>query len=425
MTVSEKIARRAAEDKAYVVEMRRTIHRFAETGGNEVKTGELIEREAKKLGLAVERVSGTGRLVTLDTGRPGNGVALRADIDALPVRENPENMVGPRTCVSDNPSTSHACGHDAHAAMLLCAMRILCELRDELCGRIYFCFERGEENGSGWYDMTAALKKRAVNTAFALHVSSALQSGKLDFSDGARLSGFIGVGVDILGRGGHGSRPDLSVNPVFCAAAILNNLAVAFANQIDANETVTLGITSIQGGSALNVIPDEARILGSMRYFSRAEGEKALHILKEVCGHTAAMNNCAVAYDPGTTILYEPTVNDPQAAAKARAWVAELLPGAVVGDTPPWFATESFSKYLERYKGAYGFLGVRNEEKGCCAEHHNERFDIDEDALPAGVTAYAQYAARALFDADIAAWGYTTPKGGEGPVPPSPAPKAP
>ncbi|MEA5049846.1 MAG: amidohydrolase [Oscillospiraceae bacterium] len=412
MTVNEKIQKLAGETEGYTIETRRALHRLAELSGLEKKTCAFIEAEAGRLGLPSQRAGDTGLIVTLDTGRPGACVALRADIDALPLRENPENMKGPRACVADDPGACHACGHDAHTAMLLSAMRVLCAMKDDLCGSVCFCFESGEEMGDGWADILGELKKRTVNTAFALHVSSALEHGRLNIGDGARLAGYIPVDVLVRGRGGHGSRPDLSVNPVFCAASVFTNAAVAFVNQIGAGETVTLGITSIVGNvAANNIFADTARILGTMRYFNRAEGEKALEILKSVCTHTAAMNRCTAEFAPMMNILFEPTINDPQAAAKARAWIGELLPAGALAETGPWYATESFSKYLARYRGAFGFLGVRNEEKGCCAEHHNERFDVDESALRTGVEALVKYAQAAAADPEVAGWGYTQPDG--------------
>ena len=156
------------ENEQYIIDCRRTVHRFAEVGGMEVKTSAFIRKEAEALGLAVEEVSETGLLITLDTGRPGNGVALRSEIDALPIPENPYNMKGPKCVVSDDPETSHTCGHDAHVGMLLGTMRALCKLKDQLSGRIYFCFEEGEENGLGWCGMLDALETREVNTVFGL-----------------------------------------------------------------------------------------------------------------------------------------------------------------------------------------------------------------------------------------------------------------
>ena len=235
------------ENEQYMIECRRTVHRLAEVGGKEVKTSAFIQKEAEALGLPIEKVSENGLLITLDTGHPGNGVALRAELDALPIPEHPENMKGPKCVISDDPETSHACGHDAHVGMLLGAMRVLNDLKDQISGRIYFCFEEGEENGAGWLGMLDALEEKEVNTAFTIHVSSRMDTGLVSVEAGPRTAGTEEINAVFIGRGGHASRPDLSINPVYAAAAAVTDLAVAFVNQIDPNDPVTLGITSISG----------------------------------------------------------------------------------------------------------------------------------------------------------------------------------
>ena len=395
MTCDEMI-HLAKKQEPYVIAIRRRLHEDPELSSREVNTAALVEREARFLGLEVESVPGTGRIAVLESGRPGNVVALRADMDALPVQENPENLKFPRKVMSKNPGVSHACGHDAHVAMLLGAMRLLCELRESLTGTVLFCFEEGEETAAGWQAMLNALEKWKVDTAFALHVSSALGSGLVSMEPGPRMGGMVGVDVTFVGRGGHGSRPDLSVNPVFAAAAALTNLSVAFANQINANETVTLGITSIQGGSVYNVIPDTATVLGTLRFFNRQEGEKALGIVRNVFQHTAQMHGCTLRCNPATRIIAGPTVNDADAAALARRAFEQALPEGSLVKADKWFGSESFAYYTERYKSAFAFLGVRNEALGCGAEHHNERFDLDEGALYKGVICHAAYALAAL-----------------------------
>lgn len=404
MELKEKIRNLAEEFEEYVIGCRRYLHTIPEVSGQEEKTIAFVEQEAAKLGLVPETVTKNGRIFTLDTGRPGNCVALRADIDGLPVEEMPCNLKQPRQVISGNSGVSHACGHDGHIAILLGAMKVLVEMKDQLSGKVLFCFEEGEEDSSAWRGMVEALEEKQVNTAFALHVSSSLEHGLVSMDYGPRLSGMVGVDVTFVGRGGHGSRPDLSINPVFAAAAALNNLAVAFANQIDANETVTLGITSIQGGNIYNVFPDTARVLGTLRYFNPKEGYKALDIVKKVFDNTAAMNNCTVEYNPPTRIIVEPTINDDDAVDLAFSAFRGLLPEDKVVRGEKWYASESFSEYLMRFKGAHGFLGIRNEELGCGAEHHNGYFDLDESALSTGVMCYAAYAAAALESAEVSNW---------------------
>mgnify|MGYP000738928443 CR=1 FL=1 len=178
MLTNEIIRLQAEAQQDYVIESRRTIHRFAEVSGKEFKTSAFIEEEIKKAGLPYEKAGDTGWIAILDTGKPGSRIALRADIDALLVPEEPNNLAGPRVVVSDDPHTSHACGHDAHTAMLLGAMRVLAEQRDNLTGVIYFCFEEGEEDGRGILAMLNQLSAHGVDVCWGIHVYAGLESGK-------------------------------------------------------------------------------------------------------------------------------------------------------------------------------------------------------------------------------------------------------
>ena len=401
--ILKKIPSLAKEYEEYVKDCRRSIHRFAELGGKEEKTSAFIENEAQKLGLKTEKVSATGLLVTLDTNKQGIGVALRADMDALPVKENENNLRLKRSVVSDDQNTCHACGHDAHSAMLLGAMQILTRLKDSLSGNIYFCFEEGEEVGSGWDGMIEALAAKKVNTVFALHVYANLDSGFLSLEEGPRMAGTINVNATFKGKGGHGSRPDLSVNPLFAACSAVSSLPIAFVNQLDCEKTITCGITSISGSNTNNIIPDESNVLGTLRFFDIEEGKKAVRVLHNVFNHAAAMNRCTVDYFMSDIVL-QPVINDKDAVKLAKEAIKDNLINAKLSEVDKWYASESFSQYLLRYKGVLGFLGIRNPEKGCGAEHHNECFDVDEDVLINGVIAHASYAIAALFDKDVANW---------------------
>ena len=374
--MTERILELGREFEGDVIRWRRELHRFPEPGGQEFCTAALVEEKAKALGLEVLHAGECGRIAILDTGKPGKTVLLRADLDALPVPEHPENLRGARIVTS----------------MLLGAMEILTELKDELCGRVVFCFESDEENGTGWPVQLPILEELGIDACFAIHVLSSLQSGKISLQSGGRMCGMVAVDAQFVGKGGHGSRPDLSVNPVFAAAAALSNLAVAAANRITPGEVLTLGITAIQGGSVFNVIPDRARILGTMRYFNREIGQIALDMEKSVFDHTAAMYGCTVEYAPRNKIYLEPVVNDPACVRMARA----ALSGEWLADCDPWYASETFSVCMNRWPGALAFLGIRNEAVGSGAEHHNEHFDVDEAALWRGAVCYAAFAAEVL-----------------------------
>ena len=392
--MKEQILKLGKTYESNIIRWRRELHRFPELGGQEFRTAAMVETKAEALGLKVLHAGECGRIAILDTGRPGKTVLLRADMDALPVPEHPENLKGARTVLSENSGCSHACGHDAHTAMLLGAMEMLTELKGALCGRVVFCFDSDEENGTGWPVQLPILETLGIDRCFAIHVLSSLDSGLVNIADGPRMGGMVAVNADFVGRGGHGSRPDLSVNPVFAAAAALGNLASAAANQVESGEILTLGITSIQGGTVFNVIPDRAKVLGTMRYFKKEVGEQALAMLKNVFDHTAAIHRCTVEYDPQTQIYLQPAVNDPETAALAR----RAIPGEWLGDCGRWYASETFHTCLERWPGALAFLGIKNEELGSGAEHHSEHFDVDESVLWRGAVCYAAFAAEALAE---------------------------
>lgn len=394
MNLDREILALAEKYEPYLIDCRRQIHRFAEVASEEKKTRALILREAQKLGLPCEEVPATGLIVRLDAGRPGKTVALRADMDALPIPEDAANLRGPKTCRSEQANTCHACGHDAHTAMLLGAMQVLTELRAQLKGTVLFCFEEGEERGSGVVAMLAALEKYHPDCCWGIHVWADLPEGRLAVEPGPRMAGAALVDVTFRGRGGHGSRPDQSVNPLFCAANFLNNLCVAFSQQITTGSIVTMGLTMLHCGEAPNIIDDTATVKGSYRFFSAEEGQKALQITANVAQHTAAMHGCA-AEIPGSMkkILGDPVVNDEALSASAKRVLQEMLPAGTVTSSDPWYASESFSRWTGRYPGCLAFLGIRNPEEGYGAAHHNAKFDLNERILKIGTAATARVAA--------------------------------
>lgn len=392
----------ADDVKQSVIEHRRKIHTFAELGGKEFKTKEYILKIVKRLHLQFEEVTETALIATLDTGKQGPHIVLRADIDALPIKENQQNLCQTRTCISEQENTCHACGHDAHCAMLLGSMEVLCSMKEELNGVIYFCFEAGEEVGTSHRQILEALSKKRVDTAWAIHVYSALESGKIGICEGTCMAGFAPLELTVKGKGGHGSRPDLSINPVFAAAAIAANIPGAFVNQLNVEKTVTFGLTSIRGGESFNIFPEEAYISGSMRFFDREEGMKARDIVIKVAEHTAAMHNCQVDYSKMAGEVGIPVINDVACAKLAKKAVKEIYGDEAVPDVfQRWYASESFGKYLQEYPGVLALLGIRNFDYGSGAEHHNERFDVDENVLDMGVKATVNYVVNLMEGSNI------------------------
>ncbi len=381
----------------YVREIRGYLHEHPELSGQEFETARFIQSEIAKLGLPVTKVPGTGFYAVLDTKRPGKTVGLRADIDALPLQENPYNLKQKKKWVSKNEGVSHACGHDGHTAILLGVANILTNLKDRLNGKIIFIFEEGEETNSGIDPMIEALRPLKIDAIYGNHLKSNLNTGELFIREGPIMAGTGTIAFDVTGRGGHASRPDLSVNPVFAAANILTGISIAWNNQRDITKTVTLGITRIQGGEVYNVIPNSVFIGGTLRFFDKEEGEKSFVLLRKVSEDIASAHNCSVAFHDNMGVALNPMVNDTVLTRFTREAVEEIYPGHIVTDEQYiWYAAETFTKYSQLAPTVFVFPGIRNYELGSGAEHHNDRFDLDEDALQYAVGAMVQFAVQYL-----------------------------
>jgi amidohydrolase len=382
---------------AYIREVRGYLHERPELSGQEYETAKFIQEEIAKLGLPVTKVPGTGFYAVLDTRRPGKTIGLRADIDALPIQEHPQNIKQNKKWVSKNTGVSHTCGHDGHIAILLGTVKILTELKDQLNGKVVFIFEEGEETNSGIRAMVEALRPLKIDAIYGNHLKSNLETGKLYIRDGAIMAGTGTVAFDVIGRGGHASRPDLSINPVFAAANILTGISIAWNNQRDITKTVTLGITQLQGGKIYNVIPDSVFIGGTIRFFDRQEGERGFSIIRKASEDIARAHNCTVSFRDKMGIAMQPVVNDAALTKFTRDAVKEVYPDSVLsGDEYIWYAAETFAAYSELAPTVFTFVGIKNDELGSGAEHHNDRFDLDEDALQYGVGAMTQFAVRYL-----------------------------
>ena len=393
MNLNEQIKKLVEGQEQYIIDCRHKLHAIPEVCSKEVKTKAFLMEEIKKSGLPYEEVPTNSIIVKLDTGRPGKVVALRADIDGLPVKESEENLAGPRVCRSEHDGYCHACGHDAHMSMLLGALKVLPQLKDQLSGTVLFCFEEGEEQGTGVDALLAALEKYHVDRCWGIHVYADLAENKMSVDAGPRMAGSAVTTATFKGKGGHGSRPDMARNPVFAAAAFLNNLSMVFGQKITAGQTVTLGITMVHAGEASNVIADTAELGGTFRFFNMEEGQRAADRFVKTAEHTAAMFDCTAEFPRGKPVVAGgPVINDAAAAALAQKVLPEVLPEGTVVPCEPWYASESFGQWLRKYPGVFAFLGIKNEEAGFGALHHNEKFDFNDKVLKLGALATVRYA---------------------------------
>lgn len=383
----------AQENFDYMVRHRRHLHEHPELSRMENETVAYIIQELKALGIEYIDVKDGGVLGFIHGEKPGKTVLLRADIDALPIDEPENNLKCKRLCRSQNPGVMHACGHDAHTSMLLCAGKILQEHRDAFRGTVMLVFERGEEGGGNIRQLLEYFEANKIryDACFAMHVEQKLPTGTFGISAGNCDAGAIPLNVTITGRGGHSSRPDLSNNPVNCMLALLNEIYSIRDKYISPFEQLTTSVCLINCGTRGNIIPDTVHFEGSARYFSE-ENAKA-PFLRQL---ERAIKGCEETYDckidARTQGGARPIINEEHTSAIARRAVIRALGEEAWRPTMPTMGSESFSLYTMFAPGCYGNLGICTPEKGSGAEIHNQYFDIDEDAMVIGASVHVAFA---------------------------------
>jgi amidohydrolase len=382
--IAETIDAQSQRQHPEVVAWRRHMHRHPELSFKEVDTANFLERELAAIeGLEVSRPTPTSLLARIAGGRPGRTLAMRADIDALPLQDQ-------KTCdyASGHANVMHACGHDGHAAMLLGAARILAGLRAQVPGEVRFFFQHAEEqHPGGAQQMVDADVMQGVDQVISAHVMSTLDTGSIAVLDGPALASSDRFVLRLRGRGGHAANPDRCIDPILVGAQIVTNLQAVVSRNTDPHEAVILSVTRFDGGSAFNVIPDTVELWGSVRCFSDQVRAQVPALVERIAGGVAAAHGaqCELEYIRG----YSPVVNDPAVAERMRAVVREGIATASLQAIKPLPNSEDFSAFLKHAPGAYVFVGARSAAKGIVHPHHHPHFDFDEDALLHGVQLFA------------------------------------
>lgn len=366
-----------------LVRHRRHFHMHPELSLKEFETAAYIERELRALGLDEIRtgVGKTGILGTLRGGKPGPVTLLRADIDALPVTETADVPYK-----SVNAGVMHACGHDAHIAILLCAAKELARRRAEISGTLVFCFQPGEEGYAGNKLMIedGALENPHVDRCFALHVFSGLEAGKIGIRDGAFFASSDEFHLWIRGKGGHGAMPERAIDPIVAGSHFVTMLQTIVSREIAPKDPAVFTVGKFHAGSTFNVIPTEAEMEGTVRSFDREVRKSMPERMERILGGLAQAMR--VEYELKYRFGYPPTVNDPAMNAIVRE-VGERALGAenvvVPHDIVMW--AEDMSYMLEERPGAYFIVGARGPERGIFPQH-SASYDIDERALEVGFT---------------------------------------
>jgi len=395
------IINRIKQYEEELISLRRYFHMYPELSGAEDNTCRRITDFLTKLGIDCTLVPDGGILAFIHGCAPGKTVLLRADVDALPICEDPTNLTGPKTSVSSVPGVSHACGHDAHTAMLLAAARVLKDRCRLWAGTVILMFERGEEKTTNCIKIFRYMEENGihVDSSFAVHMHAELESGKIAVNDGAVMASNVCFDVTVKGVGGHGSRPDFAANPIDCFVAFHNALNSVPMRKISPFHPLTFSICRIQSGFTNNVIPDELFFRGSARFFDKNDGVIFKQTLTETLDHVTKIYGCTYEY----TLLRGPcmpVINHAGCAGLLRKALGKEIGSERIISCEPKMGSETFGKTIAMWPGVYAHVGTRSERKGTGADHHNPKFDIDEDVLKYGAAAYAVYA-EAFLNADI------------------------
>ncbi|HEX6989047.1 MAG TPA: amidohydrolase [Bacillota bacterium] len=358
---------------------RRHLHQHPELSFQEKETTAFIEARLRQFGIETLRPTPTGVVGVIQGGQPGRTVALRADIDALPIHE--ENNVPYR---STRDGVMHACGHDAHTAMLLGAARVLAEHRSDLRGCVKLLFQPAEElPPGGAMQFLEAGVLDDVDAIAGLHVMSNIPAGKASIRTGVMMAHSDRFTIEIEGHGGHGASPHQTRDATLMAAQLVVNLQTIVSRRVNPSRPAVVTVGRIEAGSTFNVIAQRAQLLGTTRCFDDDVRELLRREIERVAEHTCAMNggSCRVDYDYG----YPALVNDPGVTETLRGAAGAVLGPANVLEQEPILGGEDFAHYTRKLPGAFLFLGAGNEQIGAAYPHHHPRFEIDESILVSGV----------------------------------------
>ncbi len=384
--------------KAELVTRRRDFHMHPELGFEEVRSSGIIAAELRKLGFEVQTgVAKTGVVGILEGTKEGPTVMVRADMDALPIREENELEY-----VSTIPGRMHACGHDAHMSIGLGVAKLLSQYRDQIKGRVKFVFQPGEEGMGGALAMIkeGVLDNPRPDVVLGLHVWTPLPLGKVGVAEGAVMSGSSIFRITIKGLGGHAAMPYSTIDPVACTGQLITALHTLVGRKMDAMAgAVVLSITGVRTSSdAYNIIPQEVEIRGTFRTFNAYTSELLEQHIRSMSASVCASQECKA--DVWVKHLTIPVVNDEKVVGRVRKVFAGIVESDHLDDTARTMASEDVAYYMDEVPGMYFFVGAANKEKGITYGHHHPRFNIDEDVLPLSV---------ALMSAAVA--NYVLPEG--------------
>jgi amidohydrolase len=363
-----------------VVAWRRHLHRNPEVSYHEQETSRFVYETLESFGdLELARPTGTSVVARLVGERPGRTLAIRADIDALPIQEENDFDFASR-----NPGAMHACGHDGHTAMLLGTAKILSGMRERINGEVRFIFQHAEElSPGGAEELVEAGVMDGVDAVIGAHLWSQLAVGKIGVTHGPMMAAPDIFEITIRGKGGHAAMPHQVVDSIAVGAQVVTNLQHVVSRETDPIDHVVVSVTKFSGGTTHNVIPGTVEMVGTVRTLDPEVRERVPELMERVIkGVTEAHGaDYEFRYKPG----YRPVINAEEVTGVIEETVRSVFGEDSLEIMPPNMGGEDFSAYQQKAPGAFFLVGAGNEEKGIVNPHHHPRFTIDEDALDNGV----------------------------------------
>lgn len=379
----------AAELRALVVEWRRHLHQHPELSFHEAETAQFVEETLASFGgLLITRPTPTSVLARLVTGRPGPVLAMRADMDALPITEETGLPFA-----STARGVMHACGHDGHTATMLGAVKQILAMREQLVGEIRFIFQHAEEvYPGGAEELVQRGVMDGVTRVIGAHLWAQLDVGTVGLSAGAMMAAPDTFWITVRGTGGHGGIPQQTVDPVLIGAQVVTNLQSIVSRGMDPLDPAVVSVTQFHAGNTHNVIPETAELNGTVRTFNPELRTRIPQLMERIIRGVTAAHGATYefTYERG----YRPVINDATVTREMQEIVETACGPNVVVPMRPTMTGEDFSAFQQQAPGNFFFIGIRNEARGIVHPHHHPRFDIDESALETGVRIFTEAARR-------------------------------
>ncbi len=400
--IRDAIKAKAAAVEPKVIAWRRDIHEHPELGNQEVRTSALIAKHLQSLGLEVKTgIAKTGVVGILKGDLPGPVIALRADMDALPVEEKNDLPFASKAKTTYNGaqvSVMHACGHDTHVAMLMGAAEVLSSMKKDLKGTVKFIFQPaeegaplGEEGGAELMVKEGVLENPKVDAIFGIHIAAGSEAGKITYRPGGTAASVNDMKITVTGKPSHGAMPWLSVDPILVSAQIVTALQGIVSRNVNlVNNPAVVTIGSIHGGNRSNIISEKVEMMGTVRTLSAEDEKMVIARIKEIATLTAQAAGATAVVELPYTTHYPVTFNNEKLTARMVPSLTKTAGEENISVSPPITGSEDFSFFAEKVPGLFFSLGAlpKGKDPKTAGPHHTPSFYIDESGLVVGVNAF-------------------------------------